>query len=101
MQRIVFVGTLKPGGEEAAADIVRAGPPFDPSEIGLARHAVYLGGSEVVFVFEGSDVEQQLRDLINDPVASPAFAVWAPLLEGTPAIAHELFYWEATTEPNP
>jgi hypothetical protein len=45
-------------------------------------------------------VERQLRDLINDPLASPAFAVWAPLLEGTPAIAHELFYWEVTTEPN-
>jgi hypothetical protein len=43
-------------------------------------------------------VEQQLRDLINDPVASPAFAVWAPLLEGTPSVAHELFYWEATRE---
>jgi hypothetical protein len=98
MQRIVFVGRLKPGSEAAAADIVRSGPPFDPSELGLARHGVYLGGAEVVFVFEGSDVEQQLRDLINDPVASPAFAVWAPLLEGTPSVAHELFYWEATRE---
>ena len=100
MQRFAFVAKLKPGSEAAAAGIVRSGPPYDPGEIGLARHGVYLGGSEVVFVFEGSDVEQQLRDLINDPVASPAFAIWAPLLEGTPSIAHEVFYWEATPEPN-
>ena len=101
MQRIVVVAKLKPGGGDAAADIVRSGPPYDPGEIGLARHGVYVGSSEVVFVFEGSDVERQLRDLLNDPVASPAFAIWAPLVEGTPSIAHELFYWEASAEPNP
>jgi hypothetical protein len=101
VQRIVFVAKLKPGSEAAAADIVRSGPPYDPGEIGLARHGVYLGSSEVVFVFEGSEVERQLRDLLNDPVSSPAFAIWAPLLEGTPSIAHELFYWEASPEPNP
>jgi hypothetical protein len=100
VERIVFVGKLKPGSEAVAADIVRSGPPYDPGEIGLARHGVYLGGSEVVFVFEGSDVEQQLRDLLNDPVASPAFAIWAPLLEGTPSVAHELYHWEATREPD-
>ena len=71
---------------------MRSGPPYDPAEIGLARLGVYLGGSDVVFVFEGRNVEQQLRDLVNDPAGSPAFAVWAPLLEGTPSIAHELFY---------
>src|SRR5690348_13570096 len=55
--------------------------------------------AEVVFVFEGSDLERQLRDLLNDPVGSPALAVWAPLLEGTPSIGHELYYWEVTPEP--
>jgi hypothetical protein len=100
MNRIVFVAKLKPGSEDAAADIVRSGPPYDPREIGLARHGVYLGGSEVVFVFEGSEIERKLRDLLNDPVSSPAFAIWAPLLEGTPSIAHELYYWEPTRGPD-
>jgi hypothetical protein len=98
VQRVVVVAKLKPGSESAAADIVGSGPPYDPGEIGLARHGVYLGGSEVVFVFEGPDVERHLRDLLNDPVAAPAFAIWAPLLEGTPSIAHQLFYWESTPE---
>ena len=91
---------LKRGSEDAAADIVRAGPPYDPREIGLVRHGVYLGGSEVVFVFEGPNLEQELLDLLNYPATSAAFAVWGPLLEGTPSIAHELFYWEAPGEPN-
>jgi hypothetical protein len=100
MQRVVVTAKLKPGSEDAAADIVRLGPPYDPGEIGLVRHGVYLGGSEVVFVFEGPSLEQDLLDLLNDPAASAAFAVWGPFLEGSPSIAHELFYWELTGEPN-
>jgi hypothetical protein len=95
MQRIVVIAKLKPDSHAAAGEILRAGPPYDPGDIGLVRHGVYLSGSEVVFVFEGPDVEQQLSRLLNDPAASAAFAVWAPLLEGTPSAAHELFYWEA------
>jgi hypothetical protein len=95
MQRIVVIAKLKPDSHAAAAEILRAGPPYDPGDIGLVRHGVYLSGSEVVFVFEGPDVEQQLSGLLNDPATSAAFSVWAPLLEGTPSAAHELFYWEA------
>jgi hypothetical protein len=101
VRRVVVTARLKPSSEDAATDIVRSGPPYDPGEIGLVRHGVYLGGSEVVFVFEGANLEQELLDLLNDPTASAAFAVWGPLLEGSPSIAHELFYWEATQgEPN-
>jgi hypothetical protein len=95
VQRIVVTAKLKPGSHDAATDVLRAGPPYDPDDLGLVRHGVYLGASEIVFVFEGADVEQRLRDLLNDPAASAAFAVWGPLLEGTPSAAHELFYWEA------
>lgn len=95
MQRIVVIAKLKPDSHDSAAEILRAGPPYDPADIGLVRHGVYLSGAEVVFVFEGPDVEQQLSGLLNDPATAAAFSVWAPLLEGTPSAAHELFYWEA------
>ena len=95
MQRIVVIAKLKPDSHHAAAEILRAGPPYDPADIGLVRHGVYLGGSEVVFVFAGPEVEQQLSRLVNDPAASAAFSAWAPLLDGTPSAAHEIFYWEA------
>ena len=93
MQRIVVIAKLKPDSHAAAAEILRAGPPYDPGDIGLVRHGVYLSGSEVVFVFEGPGIDALIRELANDPVRSAAFGVWGPLLEGTPAIAHEEFYW--------
>jgi hypothetical protein len=48
-----------------------------------------------MFVFEGQGIEGLVRDLVNEPASSGSFSVWAPLLEGTPLLAREEFYWEA------
>ena len=62
---------------------------------GFRRHSVFLAEETVVFLFEGSGIESLVRDLVNDPARSGGFGVWAPLLDGTPALAREEFYWEA------
>jgi hypothetical protein len=99
MDRLVVTLKIRKGTEERAAELIAEGPPFDPADIGLARHAVYLGGDLVIFTFEGEDVEQRVRSLINDPVRSTAFTHWAPLLAGRPALAHEVFHWEEAADP--
>jgi hypothetical protein len=33
--------------------------------------------------------------LVDDTIRSAAFGVWGPLLEGTPALVREEYYWEA------
>jgi hypothetical protein len=95
VQRLVVTLKLRKGTQERAAKLIGEGPPFDPAELGVARHAVYLGDDLVIFAFEGEDVEQRVRSLINDPVRSASFAAWTPLLAGRPALAHEAYYWEA------
>ena len=95
MERLVVTLKLRKGTQERAAELIAAGPPFDPASIGLARHAVYLGDDLVIFAFEGEAVEEQVRALINDPVRAASFARWAPLLAGRPALAHEAYHWEA------
>jgi hypothetical protein len=95
VERLVVTLKLRKGTQERASKLVAAGPPFDPSNLGLARHAVYLGDDLVIFAFEGEDVEQRVRTVINDPVASASFASWVPLLAGRPALAHEVYHWEA------
>lgn len=96
VERAVAVARLRPGAREAAAVLLRHGPPFDPAATGFLRHGAYLGASHVVFVFEGPDVERRLLDLLDDPAASASFAVWGPLLDGTPTSARELYFWEAS-----
>jgi hypothetical protein len=99
VERLVVILKLRKGTQERAARLIAAGPPFDPGDLGLARHAVYLGDELAIFAFEGEDVEQRVRVVVNDPVRSASFAAWVPLLAGSPALAHEVYYWEADDEP--
>ena len=94
-ERVAVVATLRPGSRERAAQILAKGAPYGLALAGFRRHIVFLAGEAVVFVFEGAGVEGLVRDLVNDPARSAAFSVWAPLLEGTPVLAREEFYWEA------
>jgi hypothetical protein len=95
VERLVVTLKLRKGTQERAARLIAEGPPFDPATLGVARHAVYLGDDLVIFAFEGEDVEQRVRALVNDPVRSASFASWMPLVAGRPALAHEVYYWEA------
>ncbi len=94
-KRVAVVARLQPGSRERAAQVLADGPPYELGEAGFRRHSIFLAEDAVVFVFEGSGVEDLVRELLNDPARSGAFSVWAPLLEGTPALAREEFYWEA------
>ena len=95
MARIAIVAPLKPGSHEDAAAILRQGPPYELRETGFERHSVFLSAKAAVFVFEGKSVESQIHELLNDPVRSAAFSAWGPLLDGSPQIAHEEFFWQS------
>jgi hypothetical protein len=57
MKRLAIVARPKKGSESRASELIAAGPPFDLEHTSLARHSVYLSATEVVFVFEGHEVE--------------------------------------------
>jgi hypothetical protein len=94
-ERVAVIARLKPGSRERAAEILAEGAPYGLDRAGFRRHSVFLAEEAVVFVFAGSGIEGLVRDLVNDPTRSGGFGVWAPLLEGTPALALEEFYWDA------
>jgi hypothetical protein len=97
VERLALVARLKPGTEEQAAALVSAGPPFDPAERGLARHTVYLSAGEVVFVFEGDEVEWIVEEMVHEPAGgavASALEAWRDLVEGPPRIGRPAFSWE-------
>ena len=94
-ERVAVVATLLPGSRERAAEILAKGAPYGLGLAGFRRHSVFLAAETAIFVFEGPAIEGLVRDLVDDPVRSAAFSVWAPLLDGTPRLAQEEFYWEA------
>jgi hypothetical protein len=94
VDRLAVVARLRADAEARAASLIEAGPPFDPAEVGLERHDVFLSHGEVVFVFEGHQVEWVVDALVDDPFRSPAFAAWEPLLDGPARLARPAYHWE-------
>ena len=95
MDRVIVVAPLTRGAGKAAEAVIAAGPPFALAATGVTTHSVFLSGGEVVFLFEGLDLDLALNDLANDPVVAASFSRWAPLLAGTPRLAHETYRWSA------
>jgi hypothetical protein len=101
MNRLAIVAQLKADSPDRAQELLAAGPPFRLEGSCIERHAVYLSSREVVFVFEGPEVEWKVDDLVDDFLQSAlhgAFEEWRPLLEGKPRLANEAFFW-SRSEP--
>jgi hypothetical protein len=94
MQRIAVIAHLKPESERRATELIEAGPPFDPEELGFDRHTVYLSGNQVVFVFEGGRLDHLLHGVVRDPDNLRVFGAWEPIIEGFPVVAREAYTWQ-------
>ena len=96
MEQLAIVARLKTGVEPRAAELLAKGAPFDPATSGLRRHTVFLSADEVVFVFEGDEVEWTVDRLIDEPFhwdLLAAFDEWRPLIDGHPRIARMAYAW--------
>jgi hypothetical protein len=97
MKRVAIIVRLKKGSQGRASELIAAGPPFDLSQTSVVRHSVYLSASEVVFVFEGHEVEWMVDDLLDGPFRPKIvsdFDRWRAIVDGPPRIARESFGWE-------
>jgi hypothetical protein len=84
--------------EERARALLEGGPPFDPGTAGLTRHVVYLSAGEVVFVFEGPEVEWRLDELVDAPfqwAVSSALDEWREIVADQVRIARPAYEWRA------
>jgi hypothetical protein len=94
MERVAVVGKLRLGATARAEALLKEGPPFDPQEGGFERHAVFLSGDQVVFVFEGASLDRLLHSVVAAPAVSAKLRAWEHLLEGMPSIAHSAYFWQ-------
>jgi hypothetical protein len=103
VERVAIIARLKEGSERRAVELVRAGPPFDLSGTGIVRHSIYVSATNVVFVFEGHEVEWIVDQLIDEPFRYElhrALEQWREIVDGQPQVARERFGWQLDeTEP--
>ena len=90
--RALLVLPLVEGAQQRAAELLRHGPPFDPEEIGLGRHQVFVTENEAVFLFE-SDSPGAAERLLSTSRLWAAAAAWKDLVAGPPRLADNAFSW--------
>jgi hypothetical protein len=98
VNRLMIVARLRDGAHEEAERLLRNGPPFDPGELGMDMHGVYLTATDVIFVFDAPEVEWIVNDLVDDPVLADALDPWREIVEGPPRLAHERYLWSRADE---
>jgi hypothetical protein len=104
MERIAIVAHLKEGSQSRAAELLAKGPPFDLAETGIVRHSAYISATEIVFVFEGHQVEWIVDKLIDEPFhwkIQVALQQWRALVDEPPRIAREGFAWDRDQDRPP
>jgi hypothetical protein len=88
----VLVVPIKDGARERVEELLRGGPPFDPGELGLEQHEVFVTDREAIFVFEGV-ASVVVRRLLADEAFPAAAAAWEPLVDGTMRYADRAYAW--------
>jgi hypothetical protein len=91
-ERLALVVPLKPGTKPRVESLLSEGPPFDPADLGLESHEVFLTEHETVFVFEGVP-SVLLRRSAEDETIWTAAEAWEPLVEGSIRFAERAFAW--------
>jgi len=93
-----LVGIVVPLRKRALADaaaLIEQGPPFDLEAIGVARHDVLLSEREVIFLFEGTQLDETMQRLLRDPSVWQAASGWARVIAGPPRLVEQRFGWHS------
>jgi hypothetical protein len=104
-ERYVVAARLQPGRVADAEQELAGGPPFDPHEAGLSRHAAYATETHVYLVFEGEAARSKALQLARDHLVE--VSRWQTMVTGLPSRVDDvpsdarcLYRWDARTSPS-
>lgn len=92
-ESVLVLLPVRPEALTEVRALIAAGPPFDPGEIGLDRHEVFVAEDEVAFVFHAPPNARALERLLQDPGLWEAAADWERVLTGPPRLAEHGYSW--------
>lgn len=94
--KIAVIAQIRPGKRDEIERLLAEGPPFDLKAEGFEHHEVFLGDSDLVFVFTGPGAMSQLERLAGSR------ALFAHVLKMTaflsaPRVLNQTFEWHRET----
>jgi hypothetical protein len=90
--KISVIAQIRPGKREQLERLLEQGPPFDLEAEGFERHEVFVGDTDVVFIFTGPGAVTQLERM------AASRALFAHVLKMTglvsaPRMLNQTFEW--------
>lgn len=96
--QIGILAEIRPGQRPALEALLQAGPPFDLAAEGFEHHEVFLGDTDVVFLFDGPGARTQIQRLAATTSLLGAFVKMAGLISA-PRILEQTFEWDRHATP--
>jgi hypothetical protein len=92
-QLVGIIAPLRKRALAEAAALIERGPPFEFAALGVERHDVLLSEREVIFLFEGRQLDETMQRLVRDPSVWQAASGWSRVIAGPPRLAEQRFGW--------
>jgi hypothetical protein len=90
--QVAIVAEIRPGKRGELESLLEQGPPFDPALEGFEHHEVFVGDTDVVFVFTGPGAMSQLERMAASQALIPHVLKLSQML-AAPRILHMTFEW--------
>lgn len=90
---IAVVVPLAEGRCDVVREFLAEGPPFEPGEVGLESHKVFLTEREAVFVFETEEGAKAFERILAEPELWDVISSWEHCMADEPRIAQPVYEW--------
>jgi hypothetical protein len=91
--QISVIAQIRPGRRAELERLLEQGPPFDLAAEGFEHHEVFLGDTDVVFVFTGPGAMSQLQRMAASRTLF-AHVLKLTTLLSAPRVLNRTFEWE-------
>jgi hypothetical protein len=90
--QIAILAEIRPGKRADLERTLEQGPPFDLAKEGFEHHEVFLGDTDIVFVFTGPGAASQLRRIAATPELFRQAIHMSDIL-AAPRLLQQTFQW--------
>ena len=90
--QIAILAEIRPGKRADLERMLAEGPPFDLTREGFEHHEVFMGDSDVVFVFTGPSAASQLRRMAATPELFRQVVKMTDVI-AAPRLLQQTFQW--------
>ena len=93
--QVAIVAEIRPGRHDELLRMLEAGPPFDLSKEGVDHHEVFVGDTDIMFVFTLPGGLSEVERIARQPTVLGALQALSNVVQ-SPRLLQQTFAWSQT-----